>query len=541
MRSFTLATAILLACVLCAIAPTISSAQALPLTTLVNFNGPNGNYPFWSVIQGSDGNFYGTTTEGGSVLSCNGVTAGCPCAPYGCGTIFKVTPTGTLTTLYNFCSLPGCADGYNPEGGLIQGSDGNFYGTTHGGGIFETEPGASAIGGTVFRITPTGVLTTFYSFCSEASTACFDGEEPTAGLVQGTDGNFYGTTIAGGTAGNGTVFMVSQTGNFEDTLYSFCSLPNCADGGSPAAKLLQASDGDFYSTTVQGGASNSGTIFKITPQGVLTTVHTFSGPDGAFPATELIQAKNGNFYGTAWVGGANSEGTVFEMNPGGAGAYLFSTLYSFCSLPNCADGRNIGAGLVQATDGNFYGSSFEGGANGDGTLFEITARGALTTLHSFDFTDGAQPTGTLIQASNGNFYGTTAVGGTGACASDPICGTVFTFPGPQPIVVIGVNPTHVNLGGTVMIAAQLTSCCTPKMVTLRFTLNGPLGPSCTTGSSVMFTTPPIPLPAKFSQSFSFPFRIPSSGICTGTYTVNSTTLVNGATMDSSTASLTITP
>jgi uncharacterized repeat protein (TIGR03803 family) len=534
---------IVLACILCAPGVIAAPAQTLPLTTVVNFNGANGQYPNGYLIQGADGNFYGTTVQGGSVTSCNGVTAGCPCAPYGCGTIFKLTPAGALTTLYNFCSQPGCADGYQPAGNLVQGSDGNFYGVTRGGGIFETFPNPLAVGGTVFQMTPAGAVTTIYNFCSESPGACFDGQQPYGGLIQATDGNFYGTTLDGGTNGMGTVFRVSTTGT-EDTLYSFCSQPNCADGASPAARLLQASDGNFYGTTNLNGANGVGTIFQITPQGVLTTVHTFTwATEGGYSSGELVQAKSGNFYGTTWSGGAHGYGTVFEMNPGGAGAFLFSTIYNFCSQSNCADGTNPPAGLIQAIDGNFYSVTFGGGANGGrGTVFRITSRGALTTLHSFDFTDGSQPDGTLLEASNGLLYGATAIGGGGGCASEPICGTIFSLAGPVPAVVIGVNPTRVSLGGTISVTAQLVSCCTPQSVVVRFTLNGPLQPnSCSSAETGMFTTPPLPLPAKFSETLSFPFRIPSSGVCPGTYSINATTLVNGATMDSSTATLTITP
>ncbi len=166
----------------------IISSPAQTLTTLASFDGANGAYPYvlMTLVQGNDGNFYGTTYEGGAN---NG------------GTVFKITSTGTLTALYSFCAQSGCTDGAYPFGGLVQGTDGNFYGTTYEGGAND--------GGTVFKITPAGTLTTLYSFCAQGG--CTDGEFPIDKLVQGTDGNFYGTTEGGGTSGAGIVFNSSPT------------------------------------------------------------------------------------------------------------------------------------------------------------------------------------------------------------------------------------------------------------------------------------------------------------------------------------------
>ena len=314
------------------------SPRQAQLTTLHSFDlTDDGGQPA-GLVQGADGNFYGTTYQGG--------------ADNGDGTVFKVTPTGALTTLHTFHG----SDGLSPAAGLVQGTDGNFYGTTSGGG-------ANGNYGTIFRITPGGMLTTLHSFNG------FEGVSPDAGLVQATDGNFYGTTGGGGGAnGGGTVFRITPGGTLS-TLYSFCSQPNCADGSTPYAGLVQAADGNFYGTTANGGAHSLGTVFKITSNGTL------------------------------------------------------AALYSFCSQPNCADGAQPGAGLVQATDGNFYGTTPFGGASNNccGTIFKITPQGTLTTLHSFDQSDGANPDAGLIQATDGNFYGTTYGGGT----NDNCCGTVF--------------------------------------------------------------------------------------------------------------------
>jgi len=335
-------------------------------------------------VQATDGTFYGTADAGGAYFG---------------GTVFQVTPAGTLTALYNFCSQPNCSDGDEPYAGLLQVSDGNFYGTTaYGGG---------SGGGTVFRVTRSGSLTTLHSFNGA------DGSLPTGVLVQASGGNFYGTTSQGPPDEYiGTVFKMTSGGTLT-TLYNFCSQPNCADGGSPYAGLVQATDGNFYGTTIYGGEGwpCCGTVFKITPGGTLTTLYMFTGgSDGNFPYAGLVQATDGNFYGTTGFGGANGGGgTFFRITPSGT----LTTLYSFCSQPNCADGGGSYGGLVQASDGNFYGTTCCGGAYGSGTVFKMTPTGVLTTLHSFD-PDGEYFISGLVQATDGNFYGTTqAAGGNG--------------------------------------------------------------------------------------------------------------------------------
>jgi len=381
----------------------------------LEFNGTDGYGPQTSLVQGPSGNFRGTTWEGGA---------------YGYGTVFKITPDGMLSTLYSFCSEANCADGAISEAPMVLGanaSDGNYYGTTEGGG----ETGV----GTVFKITPDRVLTTLYSFCSQ--TNCTDGEAPYGGLVQANSGTFYGTASEGGAYGYGTVFKITPDGVLT-TLYSFCSQANCADGSYPDASLVRGTDGNYYGITL-------GTVFKITPAGKLTTLHTFTD---TYPLG-LVQASSGNFYGTTHSGGAYGKGTVFEITPDG----VLTTLYSFCAQTNCPDGSAPSAGVVQGTDGNFYGTTQWGGSSsncssGCGTLFEITPEGTLSTLHSFDNTDGYIPVG-LIQGTDGDFYGTTAGGGAGACVFGG-CGTVFRLSvGLGPFVE--TLPTHGHVGRFVRI------------------------------------------------------------------------------------------
>jgi uncharacterized repeat protein (TIGR03803 family) len=325
------------------------------------------------VVQGSDGNFYGTTFGGGA---------------QGLGTVFKITPGGTFTGLYSFCSQNGCTDGEFPYAPLVQATDGNFYGTTANGGAYEFGCLDSRDCGTVFKVTAGGALTTLYSFCSQSG--CPDGYYPYAGLVQATDGNFYGTTRRGGASlYYGTVFKITPGGTLT-TLHSFCSESACTDGGWPYAGLVQATDGNLYGTTWIGGANTTacggsvaggnpgcGTVFKITPGGTLTTLYSFCSQsrctDGDYPQAGLVQGTDGNFYGTTSEGGAYGGGTVFKITPGGT----LTTLYSFCSQSGCTDGTYPLAGLVQDTDQNLYGTTFYGGASeacayGCGTIFSLS-------------------------------------------------------------------------------------------------------------------------------------------------------------------------
>jgi uncharacterized repeat protein (TIGR03803 family) len=395
-------------------------AIALPaqtFTSLHSFNDADGSYPRAALVQTNNGNLYGTTETGG---------------PNGQGTVFKITPGGALTTIYNFCPNTPCTDGAKPGGALVQAADGSFYGTTEGGGM-----GGH---GTIFKITPGGTLTTLYRFCPEND--CTDGARPTAGLILGADGDWYGTTSEGGISGNGTVFKITPRGALT-SLYHFCMKSHCADGADPATGLVEGDDGNFYGTTEAGGANRVGAVFKITPDGALTILHSFNGTDGQTPLG-LVLATDGNFYGTTLSGGATVfYGSVFKVTPKGA----LTSIYSFCSQSGCADGNTPFAGLIQGSDGNFYGTTFIGGANSNGTVFQITPSGALTVLYNFCSqggslcTDGDQPIAGLVQDTNGKLYGTTGYGGvSSACHSG--CGTIFRLS-------IGLGPfveTHPSSG-----------------------------------------------------------------------------------------------
>ena len=389
-------------CLFSAAAVIASPAQNVFFTSLASFDGTNGAGPgyYMSLAQGSNGGIYGTAAYGGGYFdTCQ--------YPPGCGTVFTVTLAGALTTLHTF----DLSDGAHPQAGLLQGTDGNFYGTTSGGGGYGW--------GTVFKITLSGTLTTLYSFCAQPR--CADGVWPYAGLVQGSDGNFYGTTRDSGANGNGgTVFRITPNGTLT-TLYSFCSQRNCPDGMYPGA-LVQANDGNFYGTTIEGGSNNSGTIFRITLSGELLTLHSFDGSDGVIPYAGLVQANDGSLYGITRDGGDYGWGTVFKITTSG----VLTTLHSF----DGSDGGEAYATLVQANDGDLYGTAFYGGTSGNctygcGTVFKITLAGAITVLHSFDYTDGASPYGGLLQGRDGSFYGTTSQGGAYGN------GTVFRLLGPR--------------------------------------------------------------------------------------------------------------
>jgi uncharacterized repeat protein (TIGR03803 family) len=323
---------------------------------------------------------------------------------------------------------------------LVRNSAGNLYGTTYGGGTGCNGDGC----GTIFKIAPHRIESVLYSFCAKSN--CTDGAFPEAGLYEDSDGNLYGTTVAGGSGigcggnyGCGTVFKLSPDGT-QTVLYSFCSQTGCSDGNYPVAGLIRDETGNFYGTTRNGGNSlctvgshvGCGTVFKLSPNGTETVLHTFSGypDDGAEPAAGLYLDSKGRLYGTTSLGGSSANcnsagcGTVFKIAANGSE----SILYSFCSETNCSDGRYPLAGLVMDKQGNLLGTTLYGGGNatncggaGDcGTVFKVARDGTETVLHSFGIgQDGIFPYAGLLMGNRGYLYGTTYQGGT------PDCGTVF--------------------------------------------------------------------------------------------------------------------
>jgi uncharacterized repeat protein (TIGR03803 family) len=364
-----------------------SSATAQTFTTLFVFDATDGGFPSGPLVQGTDGNLYGTTNWGGA---------------YGGGSVFRITPGGALTTLYSFCSQVNCADGHPLISGLVLATDGSFYGVTATGGAFGH--------GTIFKITPQGALTTLHNFCSQAN--CPDGQPatgiPNPSLIQASDGNFYGITTTGGAFGHGTIFKITPQGALT-TLHNFCSQANCPDGqpdpAFPNAGLIQATDGNFYGTTAYGGSDGVGTVFRMTPKGNLTTLYSFKGglEDGMW-ATGLIQAADGCLYGTTYWGGTAAEGgTLFKITA--AGDTIVDSLGGWLGYDALS--------LMQATDRAFYVTTAVGGGNGtsgQGTIVKVTSEGEVTLLHSFDLWSGF-PSAGVTQATDGNFYGITATNG----------------------------------------------------------------------------------------------------------------------------------
>jgi len=304
-----------------------------------------------------------------------GVTQFAGSGPYcslsgGCGTIFEITRIGKVITLYNFCSQKGCADGAIANG-LVQASNGNFYGTT--------ELRGAHYQGTIFEITPAGKFTTLYSFC--AQTNCPDGSSPVGTLVQGIDRDLYGLTNSGGPTtdcryGCGTMFKITLSSQFT-SVFDFCAKTNCVDEGrNPHQGLMVAPNGDFYGTTNGGGRSQAGVIFKITPSGSLTRLYSFysqpNGADGWNPQSPLTLGADWNFYGTTEGGGTNKNGTFFKITSSGQ----YTVLYNFCSQINCTDGASPQGPIVWGNDGNLYGTASGGGnANYGGTAYQVTPTG----------------------------------------------------------------------------------------------------------------------------------------------------------------------
>lgn len=318
--------------------------------------------------------------------------------------IAQSTNTASEVISYSFCSSNDCTDGKTPVASAIQAADGNYYGTTLAGGANNF--------GSIYKMTPNGTLATVYSF-----TGAGDGGFPASALIQGSDGDLYGTTIgtySGTTSGAqfGTIFKLTTSGTLT-TLYTFGSSANT--GSYPQPALVQGSDGSFYGVAPGGGSSSTpGFVYKITSAGSLTTLYTFCNAtnctDGYEPTGTLVQGTDGNFYGVTYWGGSgvSASGTVFRISSSGS----FTSLYSFCKTQSsdCTDGTNPQGGLVQAADGNLYGSTVNGGGFtgvvDGGTFFRITPSGTLTTLVDGFFCagTGCYPSNTFTLGSDGNLY-----------------------------------------------------------------------------------------------------------------------------------------
>ena len=442
----------------------VSAAQAT-FNTLLTFDGTNGSNPYYIYLaQGTDGQLYGTDFDGGL------------------GTIYKVSTAGTLSQLWTFCGLTNCADGDMPVGGLVLGANGNFYGTASNTNVSGT---GSASGGTIFEITSAGTFTLLHTFTGS------DGALPYSNMILASNGNFYGTTLYGGTnltscsgLGCGTFFEITPQGKFT-SLYSFTG---GSDGQWPIGRLFQGNNGNFYGTTIVGGSGGFGTVFQITAGGQLTTLYSFTNTgDGASPYGGVVQAANGNIYGTTSYGGSSTFGTFFKLSS----SNKLTTLYNFCSQLLCADGAVPYAGLIQASDGNFYGTTTGGGTFTLGTVFEITAGGKLTSLYSFCSqllcADGFDPAGGgLVQDTNGTFYGATYQGGNTSSQ-----GTLFSLSNGlgslvQPVINAGkVGASVTILGNSLKGTTSVTfngTAATFKVSSSGMALSATVPSGATTGT-----------------------------------------------------------
>jgi uncharacterized repeat protein (TIGR03803 family) len=377
--------------------------QAQTFSYFTNFSARDGGS---SVMQATDGNLY---------------MGGGPGA-YGHGAILRVTPSGGFNVLYSFCSQRGCPDGNYPAT-LILGSDGNFYGATEGGGN-------RFGGGTVYKMTLDGELTTLYSFC--ITNSCQDGSGP-YGIIQASDGNLYGVTSNGGKLTAGTLFRVSPTGEFK-VLHYFCPLGNCVDAPSPTG-LIQGIDGNLYGTTRFDGAHNGGVLYKMTLDGEYTVIYNFCSLsdclDGGGPNT-IVQDAKGNFFGTTAGGGSDGYGTVFEFTS--KNQYIVLDSFNFVL-------GSPYSGLTLASDGNLYGTTMGASNYGTGgTVFEVTPKGGVTFLNIFGnscaLDTGYYPIGSIFQNTEGTLYGATGYGNSvGDCNPNGVgYGTMYRVSGLSPLV-----------------------------------------------------------------------------------------------------------
>jgi uncharacterized repeat protein (TIGR03803 family) len=352
-----------------------------PYQVLYNFTGDNGLLPSDSLVVDKAGNLYGTAPQGG--------------AP-GYGVVFKLAPDGTGTTLYSF---NGGADGANPHGFLAVDPEGNLYGMTFAGGATGN--------GTVFKLAPNGTKTVLHDFAGGK-----DGAGPTGGILRDKSGRLWGSTYFAGPGNDGTVFTVSPSGK-ERVVFGFSG----ANGNTPSA-VVRDKLGNLYGTTVKGGAGNVGTVFKITPGGAETVLYSFQdGSDGGLPGVGVVLDKSGNLYGTTLSGGPTANGVVFKVTPAGTETVLYG-------FTGGNDGGVPYGPLLLDKQGDLYGTTSESdGQSGFGVVYKLAADGSETVLHAFaSGTDGGAPRGGLIADpafGRGYLFGTT----TGA--EDFSRGTIF--------------------------------------------------------------------------------------------------------------------
>jgi uncharacterized repeat protein (TIGR03803 family) len=356
----------------------VTSAQTYSPSTLATFpsitKGPV--FPTGGLIIDSGGNLYGSAQGGTNSL----------------GALFKVTPKGVLSVLFNFNG----SNGSYPSVNLLRDKAGNIYGTTLMGGTDNTDCFSGC--GSVFKLIPAGKLTVLHSFTG--------GEAYPSALTLDAAGNLYGFSFVLSSSPNGSVFKITPAGTFY-RLYEFCSLANCADGSGPNIALIVGKDGNFYGTTGSGGEFGFGTVFKLTPAGEESVVYNFTeGADGATPVSGLTEDTAGNMYGVTYAGGTSAPntatlgpGTVFKVTPAGAE----SVLYTFCQSENCTDGNHpFGPFVSVDSQGNIDGTTGLGGAKNGGVVFKVTPQGTESVLRQ-DGIDSDGGNGVALDTA-GNVY-----------------------------------------------------------------------------------------------------------------------------------------
>jgi uncharacterized repeat protein (TIGR03803 family) len=351
-------------------------AQAQTVSTLYSFSSNNSTQPIQpqaNMAQGRDGDFYGISASGDGCCQ---------------GWFYKITSTGVLTSLTAMAQ----SEGTNCNG-VVLGTDGNFYGTCY------SDPTNN---GTLIKVTPAGAITVMHTFTGSTTDGCF----PLAPPIQGTDGNFYGTTGFCGANGYGTAYKLTLAGAYS-LLYSFQGPPN--DTAEPLG-LIQGTDGNFWGMG-NGWIISDGGVFKISSAGKETLVYAFKGGpgDGQNPYTSLIQGIDGNFYGNTEYGGTNQLGTIYKLTTAG----VETLLYNF---PNQTDGAYPRLPLTQGPDGLLYGMATDCAAGGcaQAGLFDITTKGAYKSLYLYPLggSNSIQPFAPLLLSTNGTLYSTTSQGGT---------------------------------------------------------------------------------------------------------------------------------
>jgi uncharacterized repeat protein (TIGR03803 family) len=377
-------------------------AQAQTPTTLHGFRqvATDACEPEDNIVQGRDGNMYGV---------------GVGCGTNNTGAVYKISPAGAESVVFNFPSnWSFCFSG------LTLGSDGNFYGTCF------TNPGGN---GGIFKLTPAGVFTDVHDF-----TGVSGDTEPVYAPIQATDGNFYGTT-GDYPFSCGNIYQLTPAGVYKN-LHTFSG----SDCG-PASSLFQGSDGNLYGTLYACALNGSGPgcVYKITTAGVFKEIYGFASSTGDLPCTGVIQGKDGKLYGATNQGGANNSGNIYKLT----GAGVHTDLHDFNNTTDASCGDNVGrttVNLLQVTDGNFYGVNGINGPSGSGSIYKLTSANVFTAfLFPNPPVDGDAPLSTLIQNTNGLVYGTTATGGPTSCSP---CQGVFFSVSTGDAAFVNLEPTQ---------------------------------------------------------------------------------------------------